>query len=32
MNSKQPKILDYQNGKYQGFTLENTLVREGLGI
>lgn len=30
--TKQLRILDYRNGKYQGFTSQDSLVKDGLGI
>ncbi len=29
--AKQLRILDYRNGKYQGFTSQNSLEKDGLG-
>lgn len=29
---KQLRILDYRNGKYQGFTTQDSFVKDGLGI
>lgn len=29
--TKQLRILDYRNGKYQGFTIQDSFIKDGLG-
>ncbi len=31
-STRQLRLLDYRNGKYQGITSNDTLARNGLGI